>query len=287
MFAAAEDVALFYYVGHGQIDDEDSLCLGLVDSRTEAHRRATTSLHFSAVRSALKKSRAKTKIIILDCCFAGLATRPHSSLSMPADLIAITGCPGVYTIAASGEYNTAWFESAKESARPQTFFTKYLADLLQHGIPGEAEALTLSVIYAQLRGRLERDSKPLPTQRNSDLADHFVFAINNAPRMAPNIPAERARLDTTTHRRPARLSRWAPELTILAGDGFFWIGFILILPFAANIGNIGAGHDGQAYFWMLGGGILSLVAGSQLRKHGHVALHASRKNGLPPRNNDS
>jgi len=27
LFASAKDVALFYFVGHGQIDDEDSLCL--------------------------------------------------------------------------------------------------------------------------------------------------------------------------------------------------------------------------------------------------------------------
>jgi hypothetical protein len=66
LFGDATDVALFYYVGHGQIDDEDQLCLGLVGSRTEPHRRATTSLPFDAVRRALLRSPAAMKIVILD-----------------------------------------------------------------------------------------------------------------------------------------------------------------------------------------------------------------------------
>src|ERR1700689_2236135 len=40
------DVALFYYVGHGQIDIDEQLCLSLARSRTELNRRAVTSLQF-------------------------------------------------------------------------------------------------------------------------------------------------------------------------------------------------------------------------------------------------
>src|ERR1700733_11174754 len=42
-FEDAANVALFYYVGHGQIDLANQLCLGLAGSRTEANRRAATS----------------------------------------------------------------------------------------------------------------------------------------------------------------------------------------------------------------------------------------------------
>src|ERR1039458_4023941 len=68
-FENAHGMALFYYVGHGQIDMDDQLCLGLVKSRAEANRRAATSLPFAAVRRALLDSSAATKIVILDCCF--------------------------------------------------------------------------------------------------------------------------------------------------------------------------------------------------------------------------
>ncbi len=79
-FENISDVALFYYVGHGQIDSDDQLCLSLVASRTAANRRAATSLPFQAVRRALLDSEAATKIVILDCCFADLANRPTSRL---------------------------------------------------------------------------------------------------------------------------------------------------------------------------------------------------------------
>ncbi|HEV8562600.1 MAG TPA: hypothetical protein VGR06_40300, partial [Actinophytocola sp.] len=46
LFGDAEEVALFYYVGHGQSDHNGRLCLGLVDSRPEAKFRGPTSLEF-------------------------------------------------------------------------------------------------------------------------------------------------------------------------------------------------------------------------------------------------
>ena len=80
-FDGISDVALFYYVGHGQISQDDQLCLGFKQSRTEANRRASTSLKFSDVRQALQESDAAVKIVILDCCFAGLATTRAGALA--------------------------------------------------------------------------------------------------------------------------------------------------------------------------------------------------------------
>src|ERR1700728_4226717 len=69
-FDAITDVALFYFVGHGQISPDDQLCLGLARSRPEPSRRAVTSLRFGDVRQALLDSKAAVKIVMLDCCFA-------------------------------------------------------------------------------------------------------------------------------------------------------------------------------------------------------------------------
>src|SRR5689334_12335803 len=92
-FEGINDVAMFYYVGHGQISLDDQLCLGLVQSRRDPHRRAATSLRFSDVRQALLNSDAATKIVILDCCFAGLAaTKSLAGLvGDKLDLTAVTG----------------------------------------------------------------------------------------------------------------------------------------------------------------------------------------------------
>ena len=180
LFYEVRDVALFYFVGHGQVDTEDHLCLGLVGSRTEPHRRAATSLQFRSVRQALLGSPATTKIIILDCCFAGLANKPSNTLGTPTDLLDKTAGTGAYVMAACSSYETAWYEKrAKKEA--QTYFTKYLADLIEAGIPGEPAALRIRVLFRQLRENLANDRCPLPEDRNVDAAGDFLFAHNAAP----------------------------------------------------------------------------------------------------------
>jgi hypothetical protein len=181
-FEDVTDVALFYFVGHGQIDAEGQLCLGLADSRTEHNRRAATSLPFQAVRRALLDSDAATKIVILDCCFAGLASQPVNTLAGSAsDVLDMASGAGAYTMAASGAYTTAWYEDDPDVPRPQTFFTRYLADLVESGIPGQAPGLQLHRLFTRLRDNLSDDGKPVPCERSVDAARDFVFAYNAAP----------------------------------------------------------------------------------------------------------
>ena len=185
LIAALENItgiALFYYVGHGQIDVDDQLCLGLVKSRTEPNRRAVTSLQFQTVRRALLDSRAAIKIVILDCCFSGLANRPNSTLSAFADdVLDKTAGTGAYTIAATSAYAAAFYESEPIVERPLTFFTRYLTELVETGIPGEPSMLRLHSLFTRLQENLARDGRPIPTARSIDAARDFVFAHNAAP----------------------------------------------------------------------------------------------------------
>ncbi|MEV8548173.1 caspase family protein [Streptomyces sp. NPDC051572] len=113
IFEQATDVALFYFVGHGQVDDEDSLCLCVGETRAEWNRRTSTSLAFEAVRKALAHSPARIKVVILDCCFSGLAIDRRLALSSQPRLapIDLTTGTGAYTICASSGYGLAWFET--------------------------------------------------------------------------------------------------------------------------------------------------------------------------------
>jgi hypothetical protein len=173
-----DGVALFYYVGHGQPDDQDRLCFGLMGSRTDHLRRASTSLRFDDVRGALVACEARTKIVMLDCCFAGLAARPRQSLSGEDVLDMVRGA-GAYTMAASGAYLPAWFET--DAPAPQTYFTKYFVDVVESGIAGEPPGLTLDRVFAETHVRLGRDGKPEPTHTARHQAGRTVFARNAAP----------------------------------------------------------------------------------------------------------
>jgi hypothetical protein len=200
-FEDIRDVALFYFVGYGQISPDDQLCLGLARSRAEPTRRATTSLRYADVRRALQYSRAATKIVILDCVFAGRAMTadlgsssaerttnrtPGNSAADPADTGALddpspvtnlTRGTGAYTIAAA----SAWVRDTQGLTKPQTHFTKCLADLIERGIPGQPSRLRLDQVFEQLREDLAADQLPVPgSSGDSSGAREFVFAYNAA-----------------------------------------------------------------------------------------------------------
>jgi hypothetical protein len=181
------------------VDPDDSLCLALVDSRTEAELRRTTSLPFDSVRYALRLSRASVKIVILDCCYAGLAAQPTLSAG---DLSDLTRGTGAYTLAAAGEFSRAWFETDDALTTPQTYFTKYLADVVERGIPGREPELTLEPIFHEAAEALARDGKPVPTSRASGHAARLVFARNAAPTDTPNPGAAEAPLAEPARPRP-------------------------------------------------------------------------------------
>ena len=193
-FKDTRDVALFYYVGHGQIDSRNELCLALTDTaQKEEYRRAATSLTFTAVREALRESEATTKIVILDCCFAGQAilqtnvlsgtrvaadweTRVVEAKELPSLVADKARTNGVYLMAAAGPYSEAIYE--EKGRRPQTYFTKYLADVVQHGIEDGPRELTLGTLYERLEQNLIADGHTPPQSRNIDYGDKLLFARN-------------------------------------------------------------------------------------------------------------
>jgi len=215
-FEDATDIALFYYVGHGQIDSDDQLSMGLTESRTEPNRRAATSLQFSAVRRALLDSGAATKIVILDCCFAALASRPASTLAgLSGDVLDMAAGTGAYTMAATSPYATAWYETSRSVRLPQTYFTRYLVDLIERGIPGQPAGLRLQPLFTHLREALAADKRPVPASRSVDAARDFVFAYNAAPPEAQRDP-ERELSRMTQRLAEAEASKAAAEARVQA-----------------------------------------------------------------------
>jgi hypothetical protein len=178
-FRTASDVVLFYYVGHGLPDSEDELCLALGETQDDPVDRRTTSLRFDDVRHALRMSRAKTKIVILDCCYAGLAATPGGRLGA-ANMADLARSAGAYVMAACGEFGLAWFETEREATSPQTHFTKCLADIIEGGIPGEGRMLRLDPLFHRVADELDRVGRPVPVCLSTDYAAGFEFARNAA-----------------------------------------------------------------------------------------------------------
>ncbi|GAA2056812.1 hypothetical protein GCM10009839_77570 [Catenulispora yoronensis] len=194
LYEDVTDVALFYFVGHGALFD-DELCLALCDSPRDGNRQRTIGIPFADVRRALKGCQAETKIVILDCCYSGQATEAPNTLAGKVDVMARTAGTGAFTMAASGAYTKAEFDPAPGVPNPQTFFTQYLVDTIEGGMEEHLQGVALGPLFTRTAQALARDKKPEPTCSNRDMADQFVLARNRrfvaGPAKAPVKRAER------------------------------------------------------------------------------------------------
>lgn len=190
LISDVDDVLLFYYVGHGQLlpvnGRRPDLGLALTDTSEEPSQRALTSLRFREVRELLEGSKARTKIFILDCCCAGIATKfaaPASSVTDHADGATPTRGAGTYIWAACGHTQKTYFE---EKAGGLTYFTKFLAEAVREAHGEESLGATVAQLHDDVRSRLSGaniqnvSSAPVPDLLYSGRPDQFLFVRGQA-----------------------------------------------------------------------------------------------------------
>lgn len=132
VFDENEDVetALFYFAGHGMFDSDKGYLV--FPDVYETH----DGLAMQDVLDLANKSKARNKIIILDCCHSGAITVSASSVVKPYV------ARGVTVLAATRE-----FESAAET-REGGLFTTLFCEALRGGASGICGTVTPGSIYA-------------------------------------------------------------------------------------------------------------------------------------------
>ncbi|MCS7481373.1 caspase domain-containing protein [Umezawaea endophytica] len=178
------DVLLFYYVGHGQLLDGEDLGMALVDTHRDPRMRYTTSLRLSHLRHELKyRCPARVQVVILDCCFSGLATRNTQGADLAEQVRLTTRIEGAYTLAASRASQKAVHQDGGDGL---TYFTKVLTEVVQDGIPGAGPYLALNDLHTEIATRfrhldLPQDHlRPEPTTLVVDTAEKLPLARNAA-----------------------------------------------------------------------------------------------------------
>ncbi|NUO61656.1 MAG: hypothetical protein HOV71_21610 [Hamadaea sp.] len=168
--ADATDMLLVYYAGHGLTGmKRQQLFLGLRD--TDPQRPQFNCLPYDVLREEVLGSRAKNRIVILDCCFSGRATTPLLSADASTVLDQMD-IEGAYVLAASPANSPA------VSGERITEFTHELLRILRQGVPAYAENLTLDTIYTHLRDVMRRRNLPEPKRLHTDAAGHLALAPN-------------------------------------------------------------------------------------------------------------
>ncbi|GIF23566.1 Mg-chelatase subunit ChlD [Actinoplanes tereljensis] len=200
----ADEVLIVYYVGHGMVDAEGTLHLAAAESDPRQESIGHTTLSYATVRRYVRESPAALKIVILDCCYSGIAV---GNLGSADDIEQRTGIKGAYVLTSAGDEASIAPPGARHTA-----FSGELIKLLESGDPAGGPEITLDSMYAYLDRVLSAAGYPQPRRRVIGVADQFVLADNPAYH-GEGEPPRRATL------RPPRRRIRVPIVlsTVLAG----------------------------------------------------------------------
>ncbi|KDQ69271.1 caspase family protein [Streptomyces sp. NTK 937] len=166
----ARDTVLIYFAGHGLVDPEGDLYLAMPQSKQQ---RVETGLPYRWIRQALLNGRADRCVVVLDCCYSGLAL---GTMGGPSDLADQAAVEGTFLLAAAAETRQAL------APPDETFtaFTNELLDTLQTGIPNGPELIDFGALYRHLRIRLAAKGRPDPQARDRNTGARLALGRNLA-----------------------------------------------------------------------------------------------------------
>jgi hypothetical protein len=152
--ATRDDVLLFYFSGHGKLDQVGRLHLCMQD--TETTDLLATAVSSARINEFADASHARNVVVVLDCCFSGAFRGGDlgDTVSGPGRYV-MTSCRGTQLA------NDATIENST------SHFTQRLVD----GLTGAAADLdgdgyvTFSDLYAYVDRRLRETGKQIPQRR--------------------------------------------------------------------------------------------------------------------------
>ena len=188
----ADEVLIIYYVGHGMVDPDGRLRLAAAETDPRPDAIEHTSLSYDTVRHYVRDSPAALKIVILDCCYSGVAV---GNLGPPDDIEQRVAIEGAYVLTSAGDEASIAPPGARHTA-----FSGELIKLLENGDPEGGPQITLASTYKYLFRVLGAAGYPRPRQRVHGMADQFALADNvayhgsGAPPRVPSLPPPRRRI---------------------------------------------------------------------------------------------
>ncbi|GAA1966820.1 caspase, EACC1-associated type [Amycolatopsis minnesotensis] len=163
----AEDLLIVYYAGHGLRDlNRDTLYLAVRE--TDPEELDGTAVPYESVREIVAASSARTKLLILDCCYSGMAIGRMSSAGVESDEVAVRGT----SVITSSPRNR---KSLSPPGERHTAFTAEVLSLLKNGprIPGRQ--LDAAELFRSVTAAMTRRELPEPKMSTVDTASMVVL----------------------------------------------------------------------------------------------------------------
>ncbi|WP_370932721.1 caspase domain-containing protein [Amycolatopsis sp. cg13] len=174
----AEDFLFVYYAGHG-IRHELRDRLYLTTRETDPEEPETTAVAFDTLRDAVEMSPAQVKLLILDCCYSGLAIGAMSDSLLDSREIKVRGT----TVIASSPKNE---RSLSPPGDRNTAFTAELLSLLSRS---RGRPLDVTNLYGALDAALARRGMPRPKMQATDTSSSLLLRREPLGAKAPAAPA--------------------------------------------------------------------------------------------------
>ena len=206
-----EDFLLVYYAGHGVRDQIHDDRLYLAVRETDPEGPDGTAVPFEYVRDVIEHSPARTRVLILDCCYSGLAVGVMSGTAVDVQEVAVGGTAVITSapknrrsLSPPGDHNTA--------------FTGELISLLEAGSPIPGEPLTIRATFRSLQVALVGRHLPEPKLKVTDTSSDILLRQTitspppkfSSPSLAAGVPSVGAvRLSDDTSRNVGLIPRSA------------------------------------------------------------------------------
>ncbi|MEU8820284.1 caspase family protein [Actinoplanes sp. NPDC048796] len=174
----AEDLLLVYFAGHGLLFGRNR---ELHLATTQASDDPWLSVSYRAMADLIESSDAKTKIVVLDCCYSGRAVDLPLGLTVNGFDIG-----GAYVLTSSSQIKRS---IAAEGAR-NTAFTGRLLALMRDGLAGADDLLSMRTLYANVRDQLSEAGLPLPLQLDGNTAGSMALVRNLHPAAGRRLTSE-------------------------------------------------------------------------------------------------
>lgn len=170
---AAEETLLVYFAGHGLVSGstakDKELHLALTDSTNE---KLYTAIPYRQVRELVQRCAARNKVVILDCCYSGLASGTMGETE--EDIADLAKVKGTCVMSACPETRRALAPNGER----YTAFTGELIRAIRDGIPNDAPTLNMESLYGHVKERLENQKRPVPQLRMTDKGSQIALVHN-------------------------------------------------------------------------------------------------------------
>lgn len=165
------DLALLYYSGHGVKDKNGDLYLAAENSLNE--RLLSTGIKETYIHDAMRMSRCRHRILILDCCFSGKILANNKSSIEPLIFTELKGEASAI-LASSSTIQPSFEENSRNS-----LFTKYLIKGIKYGnrIADKSGNIYIDRLFEYIEQKVrEKRPEQTPMIEMSSRLDKLIIA---------------------------------------------------------------------------------------------------------------